>query len=168
MRKFLSLCHRTSVKFSFLYSYQFFTWYQSDRPKKMCYNAKCRPVWLLNLNLMFLRSSRFLSFAHLKEIRSTRLILVIVAAHVILSTPGNIVYIIWISDKDFWTRENMKGTEYYVSLAHIFYTMNYSVNFMLYCVGNRLVRKETWLMFREMKQKMMSRKSTMMEAILRS
>ena len=86
-----------------------------------------------------------LSKRALKEVRSSHMILVIVVSHLVLSTPGNIIYIIHTAIPDYWT--NVPGHEFIFCLAHIMYVLNYSANFLLYCLGNSNVRKEAFKFF---------------------
>lgn len=76
-----------------------------------------------------------------REIKRSRVLLLIVASHVLLATPFKCLSVIYVFVPDYWS--NIPTRSIPVCVAHILLVLNYSINFLLYCIGNKRVREET-------------------------
>ncbi|TRY79144.1 hypothetical protein TCAL_05999 [Tigriopus californicus] len=76
-----------------------------------------------------------------REIKRSRVLLLIVASHVLLATPFKCLSMIYVFVPDYWS--NIPARSIPVCVAHVLMVLNYSINFLLYCIGNKRVREET-------------------------
>ena len=81
---------------------------------------------------------------------------VIVVSHLFLSIPGNITIMLavlrpkwYILSSDTCLVDPLILT--LVNVSHMLYVANYAINFILYCLGNKDVRLETFRLLRDWK-----------------
>ena len=95
-----------------------------------------------------------------RELRkSSKLLALIVIAHVTLSIPGNVVYIWATFDADLLELPGAKEPSYQpmillFSCLHVAFVANYAINFVLYCLANNDIRKETVGILSSLKSKL--------------
>ena len=88
--------------------------------------------------------------------QSSKLLAVIVVSHLIMSIPGNNTIMMAVLNPKLYSisHSNCVKTSpelILINISHILYVGNYAINFLLYCLGNKDVRKETFSLLKEWK-----------------
>ncbi len=77
------------------------------------------------------------------EMKTSRLVLVIALSHFLLATPANGMFVVWSLDQERWLHLN--NSTIWACVGHVLLVLNYSINFLLYCIGNANIRRETFM-----------------------
>ena len=89
--------------------------------------------------------------------QSSKLLAIIVVSHLIMSIPGNTTIMMAVLNPKLYSisPSNCVKTRpelILINVSHILNNMgNYAINFLLYCLGNKDVRKETFSLLKEWK-----------------
>ena len=89
--------------------------------------------------------------------QSSKLLALIVISHIFMSVPCNVVLMLSQLDHELFRLKTSHCIEdptkmIVVNICHMLYVANYAINFLLYCLGNKDVRKETVSLLKDWRQ----------------